>query len=198
MRIIFIGPPGAGKGTQSLRLVEYLGIPHLSTGDMLRLAVTQRTPTGVLAGPYMDAGQLVPDDIILKLVEERLRQNDCERGALFDGFPRNLWQAESLDKMLEARFGLPLDVALEMNVDDAELIRRLSGRRRTDDRPAVIAERLKSYWHETRPLLEYYRRRGVLRVIDGIGTTDQVFDRIKAALKPRSEKSNDGAQASQT
>lgn len=185
MRIIFIGPPGAGKGTQSLRLVEYLGIPHLSTGDMLRLAVAARTPSGVLAEPYMDAGQLVPDEIILKLMDERLRQGDCGRGALFDGFPRNLHQAAALDRMLEKMFGQALDAALEMNVDDAEIIRRLSGRQRTDDRPAVIAERLKSYWHETRPLLEYYRQRGVLRVIDGIGSQDQVFDRIKAALKPQ-------------
>ncbi|MGH7192559.1 MAG: adenylate kinase [Candidatus Saccharimonadales bacterium] len=185
MRIIFIGPPGAGKGTQSLRLVEYLGIPHLSTGDMLRLAVAERTPNGVLAEPFMDAGQLVPDEIILKLMDERLRQGDCGRGALFDGFPRNLHQAEALDRMLENLFGQALDAALEMNVDDAEIIRRLGGRRRTDDRPAVIAERLKSYWNETRPLLEYYRRRGVLRVIEGTGTQDQVFDRIKSALASR-------------
>jgi adenylate kinase len=181
MRIIFIGPPGAGKGTQAQRLLEHLGIPHLSTGEMLRRAVREKTDGGALAAPLMSAGQLVPDDIILKLVDERLDRGDCDAGALFDGFPRNLRQAEALDEMLERR-GRPLDLVLEMNVDDAEVIRRLSGRGRADDRPTVIAERLKGYWRQTRPLLDYYERRGLLRVIEGTGTPDQVFDRIKTAL----------------
>lgn len=181
MRLIFIGPPGAGKGTQSQRLLEYLGIPHLSTGDMLRQAVHDQTDTGLLAAPYMDAGQLVPDDIILKLMDERLSRGDCDQGALFDGFPRTLAQARALDKMLE-KTGLPLDVALQLKVDDAEVIRRLAGRGRKDDQPAVLAERLKGFWETTSPLLDYYRKRGVLHVIDGQGTTDQVFDRIRAAL----------------
>src|SRR5947209_5059080 len=125
MRLIFIGPPGAGKGTQSKRLLAYLGIPHLSTGDMLRQAVHDHTDAGLLAAPYMAAGQLVPDEVILKLMDERLHEGDCDQGALFDGFPRTLAQARALDKMLE-RVGLPLDVALELNVDDAEVIRRLA------------------------------------------------------------------------
>jgi adenylate kinase len=181
MRLIFIGPPGAGKGTQSQRLLEYLGIPHLSTGDMLREAVGEQTDAGLLAAPYMDAGQLVPDDIILRLMDERLRLGDCHQGALFDGFPRTLAQARGLDKMLE-RMGLPLDVVLELNVDDAEVIRRLAGRGRNDDQPAVIAERLKGYWQTTRPLLKYYQDRGLLHVIDGHGTPDEVFERIRAVV----------------
>ncbi|HVA46607.1 MAG TPA: adenylate kinase [Pirellulales bacterium] len=181
MRLIFIGPPGAGKGTQSQRLLEYLGIPHLSTGDMLRQAVREQTDAGLMAAPYMDAGQLVPDDIILKLMDERLSRSDCHQGALFDGFPRTLAQARGLDQMLQ-RAGLPLDIVLELNVDDAEVIRRLAGRGRHDDKPAVLAERLKAYWKTTRPLLDYYRKKGLLRVIDGLGTTDQVFERIRAVL----------------
>lgn len=181
MRVIFIGPPGAGKGTQSQRLVEYLSIPHLSTGDMLRQAVRDQTEAGRLAAPYMDAGQLVPDEIILKLMDERLRVGDCDQGALFDGFPRTLAQARGLDKML-TRVGLPLDVTLELNVDDAEVIRRLAGRGRSDDQPAVLAERLKGYWKTTRPVLHYYRDQGLLHVIDGRGTPDEVFARIRTVV----------------
>jgi adenylate kinase len=181
MRLIFIGPPGAGKGTQSKRLLAYLGIPHLSTGDMLRQAVREQTETGLLAAPYMDSGQLVPYEVILKLMDERLRVGDCDQGALFDGFPRTLAQARALDKMLE-RIGLPLDVALELRVDDAEVMRRLAGRGRNDDQPAVLAERLKGYWKTTRPLLDYYRERGLLHVIDGLGTPDQVFERIRSVV----------------
>src|SRR5487761_1251382 len=151
MRLIFIGPPGAGKGTQSQRLVEHLGIPHLSTGDILRQAVREQTQAGHLAAPFMNAGQLVPDDIILQLIDERLRRDDCKAGALFDGFPRNLAQARALDKML-TEAGLPLDATLELKVGDAEVVRRLAGRGRADDQPAVIAERLRSYRQATRPL----------------------------------------------
>ncbi|HET6881271.1 MAG TPA: adenylate kinase [Pirellulales bacterium] len=181
MRLIFIGPPGAGKGTQSQRLLEYLGIPHLSTGDMLREAVREQTEAGRLAAPYMDAGQLVPDDVIIKLVDERLHEGDCDQGALFDGFPRTLAQGRGLDKMLE-RVGLPLDVVIELDVDDAEVIRRLAGRGRNDDKPAVIAERLKGYWNTTRPLLKYYQDRGLLHVIDGRGTPEEVFDRVRTVV----------------
>ncbi|HQU47389.1 MAG: adenylate kinase, partial [Planctomycetia bacterium 21-64-5] len=158
-----------------------LGIPHLSTGDMLRQAVREQTDAGLMAAPYMDAGQLVPDHIILKLMDERLSRRDCHQGALFDGFPRTLAQARGLDQMLE-RAGLPLDIVLELNVDDAEVIRRLAGRGRHDDKPAVLAERLKAYWKTTRPLLDYYSKKGLLHVIDGLGTTDQVFERIRAVL----------------
>ena len=181
MRLIFIGPPGAGKGTQCQRLVEHLGIPHLSTGDILRQAVRDGTEVGGLAAPYINSGQLVPDEIIFKLIEERFQQAGGNQGALFDGFPRNLAQAKALDKMLDRR-GLPLDLTLELNVDDAEVIRRLSVRGRPDDRPAVIAERLKTYRQATRPLLDYYRRKGLLHMIDGQGTPEQVFERIRAVV----------------
>lgn len=184
MRLIFLGPPGAGKGTQSERLLRYLRIPHLSTGDMLRSAIAGRTPEGARAEEYMSAGQLVPDPIILDMVGARLEQPDCAAGALFDGFPRTLGQAQALDEYLQAH-GRPLDLVLELRVPDETVIQRLSGRGRTDDRPEVIAQRLRAYWSQTRPLTDYYTQRGLLETIDGIGSPDVVFDRIKHAVDKR-------------
>ena len=181
MRIIFIGPPGGGKGTQSSRLIEHFDIPHLSTGDMLRQAVNSSTELGREAQGYMLSGKLVPDPLILKLIEDRLSEPDSKRGALFDGFPRTLGQARELDTLLEKR-GTPINVVLELKVETPELVRRLQKRKRADDRPEIVQERLESYYRQTAPLLEYYADRGLLRTVDGMGTEAEVFDRIKAAI----------------
>lgn len=181
MRVVFIGPPGAGKGTQSARLVKHLGITHLSTGDMLRQAQRDNTELGHLAGEYMAAGQLVPDPIILRMIGERLSKPDCWRGCLLDGFPRTLGQAKAFDEYLREQ-GTPLDVALELKVTEEELLRRLAGRGRSDDSPEVIIQRLKTYEEATRPLINYYSQQGILETIDAIGTTDEVFQRIVEAV----------------
>jgi adenylate kinase len=191
MRLIFIGPPGAGKGTQSQRLLEFLRIPHLSTGDMLRQAVSDKTSAGRSAEKFMALGELVPDDLVMDLVRERLKASDCRAGALFDGIPRNQRQADLLDEAL-ARSGWKLDLALELRVPDDTVIDRLAGRGRGDDQPEVVRDRLNTYWRETSPLLDHYRRRGILHVIDGLGTPDEVFDRIKTTL--RSAQADGGAR----
>ncbi|MDX1963740.1 MAG: adenylate kinase [Pirellulales bacterium] len=182
MRVIFIGPPGAGKGTQSQRLLRYLGIPHVSTGDLLREAVRLHTPEGLLAEKYMNEGHLVPDPIMIKLVGQRLDQPDCRVGCLLDGFPRTLGQAQALDEYLLGH-QIPLHVVLELRVNEEVLIQRLAGRGRVDDEPAVIRQRFHTYRERTEPLLDYYRQRGLLETINGIGTTDEVFERIRAALE---------------
>jgi adenylate kinase len=184
MRIIFIGPPGVGKGTQSERLVEHFGIPHLSTGDMLRQATREGTAAGLDAQTYMARGKLVPDPIILKLIEARLDEPDSKQGALFDGFPRTLGQARALEKLLEKR-GMPIDAVLELKADTQELLRRLRNRKRVDDRPEIVQERLESYYRQTTPLLEYYRDRGLLVTIDATGTPDEVFSRITTTMEQR-------------
>jgi adenylate kinase len=184
MRLIFLGPPGAGKGTQAERLVRHLRVPHLSTGDMLRAAIAARTSIGILADEYMSAGQLVPDAMILDLVAKRLEEPDCAVGALFDGFPRTLVQAQAFDDYLQER-DHPLDMVLELRVPDEVVIERLGGRGRNDDRPVVIVERLRAYWAQTRPLTEYYSQRGLLEAIDGLGSPDDVFGRIERALARR-------------
>jgi adenylate kinase len=181
MRLIFIGPPGAGKGTQSQRLIDKLHVPHLSTGDMLRDAVKNQTPEGQRAIEFMDRGKLVPDDIILAMVARRIAEADCAKGCLLDGFPRTLAQAEALDSLL-AKQNIPLDAVVELRVDEDALALRLSERGRTDDRPEVIRERLDTYRRQTEPLVEYYRQKGLLRSVDGDGTPDEVAERIVTAL----------------
>jgi len=183
MRIVFIGPPGAGKGTQAERVIETYKLAHLSTGDMLRAARDAQTEVGRKADEYMSSGQLVPDDIIMAIIRERLQEPDCQTGYLLDGFPRTIAQAEALDRMLEET-GTPLDVVLEVRVPEEELFRRLAGRGRADDDPDVIRQRLVAYRRQTEPLLDYYDNAGTLQSVDGLGTVDEIFDRIQAVLDP--------------
>ncbi len=182
MRLVFIGPPGVGKGTQAQRLVEHLQIPHLSTGDMLRKAREENSPLGQEADGYMSNGQLVPDELMHKLVTQRLQEPDCQRGYLLDGFPRTLVQAEALGKFLAGR-QTPLDLALEITADEDELVRRLSARGREDDKPDVIRHRLVEYRQRTAPLCDYYREQDLLRSVDGQGSPDDVFQRVLAVVR---------------
>jgi adenylate kinase len=183
MRLIFIGPPGAGKGTQAERVVQTYQLAHLSTGDMLRAARDAQTEVGKKAEQYMSKGELVPDDIIVEIVRQRLQEPDCQKGYLLDGFPRTIAQAEALDAMLESE-GTPLDAVLELRVPEEELKKRLAGRGRADDQPEVIAQRLVAYRQQTAPLLEYYENKGLLRPIDGVGSVDDIFQRIRELLDP--------------
>lgn len=181
MRIVFIGPPGAGKGTQAQLMVDTYRMAHLSTGDMLRAARDAKTELGRKADGYMSSGQLVPDDLIIALIRERLTQPDCQTGYLLDGFPRTIAQAEALDAVL-AQQGTPLDVVLELQVAEEELFQRLAGRGRADDKPEVIRQRLVAYRKQTEPLLAYYGTRGLLKSIDGLGTVEDVFCRARNVL----------------
>ena len=182
MRIILIGPPGAGKGTQCQRLIELLKVPHLSTGEMLRAAVKAGTPEGLQAALAMNEGKLVPDPLIVGMVTRRLEGRDCRDGCLLDGFPRTLPQAEILDDLLERR-AMSVDGVIELAVPRDELIRRMLARKRADDDPAIFARRIASFEEQTAPLLEYYDRQGKLACIDGLGTADEIFERVKVAVK---------------
>jgi adenylate kinase len=205
-RIVFLGPPGAGKGTQAATLGEALHIPHLSTGDLLRSAVAAKTPLGLEAEGHMSAGRLVPDDLVLRILKERLARPDAAQGFLLDGYPRNPAQARSLEAIS------PIDVVVSFEVPTELLIERLSGRRvcpvcqsvyhvtnhppkvagkcdregadlvqRPDDRPEAIRTRLQVYAEQTEPLIAYYRSKGLLRPIDGTGAVDAVLARVRAA-----------------
>lgn len=208
VRTVLIGPPGAGKGTQAKLLEEHFDVPHISSGDLLRAAAKRKTPMGLQAKRFMDRGELVPDTVLLGAIEERLQRNDCARGFILDGFPRNVAQVEALAAMLH-EMGTDLDNVISIRVPREEVVKRLSGRRtcrdcgamyhiifdppsnpeicnkcngelyqRDDDQEDTIVARLEVYERETAPVLEAYRARGLLREVDGIGSQDQVFARI--------------------
>src|SRR5579863_4627129 len=215
MRIVLLGAPGSGKGTQSQRLVERLGIPQISTGDLLRAAVAKGTELGLKAKEAMDGGRLVDDALVLGMFHERLKEPDTRRGFILDGFPRNLAQAHALQRLLE-NLKRPLDAVVQLDVDYAELVRRISGRRtcadcgrvfnlltsraaaqsepcpktgaphrlmqRPDDNEATVAERLRVYDEKTRPLIDFYRARGLLRVINAEGEVNEETRRLAQAL----------------
>jgi len=216
MRIVLLGAPGSGKGTQSRRLMERTGIPQISTGDLLRAAVARGTELGRQAKEAMHGGRLVDDSLVLGMIRERLGEPDTRRGFILDGFPRNLAQAHALERLLEA-LQQPLDAVVQLDVDYRELVRRISGRRtcadcgrvfnlltcppavahselcpktgaphrltqRPDDNEATVAERLRVYDEQTRPLIDFYRARGLLRVINAEGDVDEVTRRVAQAL----------------
>ena len=183
MRIVFIGPPGAGKGTQAEKIIAKYKPAHLSTGDMLRAARDAKTKIGLEAEKYMSSGRLVPDEVVIGVIADRLKQDDCKAGYLLDGFPRTIAQAEALDKML-AEAGTPLDVVLELKVPDEELFTRLSKRGRADDNPETIKERIAVYNNQTSPLLDYYGKKSLLKTIEGLGTIEEIFARIETVLDP--------------
>lgn len=181
MRLILLGPPGAGKGTQAEKMVAKLGIPQISTGDMLRQAREEKTELGLKAASFMKSGALVPDEVVVGIVQERLKKEDCRLGYILDGFPRSVSQAEVLDATL-AGLSQGLTAVISLTVPEEELITRLLARKREDDNEEVIKERLKVYKQQTQPLVDYYRSRELVKEIDGMGTIDEIFERILDAL----------------
>ena len=185
MRLIFLGPPGSGKGTQAKLLAERLGVPAISTGDMLRDAVRRGTPLGRRAQAIMEAGELVPDDLVISLVRERTAVPDARNGFLLDGFPRTIEQAKALERILEGN-AASVDGVINLFVPEGTLVERLLGRAalegRSDDRRETVAERLRVYRERTAPLVEYYRGLGLLYDVDGSGSAEEVAGRIDRAL----------------
>ncbi|WP_457548741.1 adenylate kinase [Archaeoglobus sp.] len=213
MNIILLGPPGGGKGTQAKKIVEKYGVPHIATGDILREAVAKGTELGKKAKEYMDRGELVPDEIVIGIVRERLKQPDCEKGFLLDGFPRTIKQAEALDEMLK-ELGKSIDVVIYIDVPEEEVVKRITYRRtcrncgavyhliyappkednkcdkcggelyqRDDDKEEVVRQRFKVYMENTAPLIEYYEKKGLLYRVDGTKSIDEVFAQIDEILQ---------------
>jgi len=212
MRLVLLGAPGAGKGTQAKKLIDKYGIPQISTGDLLRAAVAAGTALGKEAKSYMDKGELVPDSVVLGMVEERLKKDDSKKGYILDGFPRNTAQAEALDKML-GKLNMPLTAAISVDVPKEDLMKRLTGRRtckecgqmynvyftppakaglcdkcggdlfqRDDDKEETIKKRLEVYDAQTAPLIDYYGKKGILKRIAGTGSIDDIFNKMVAAI----------------
>ena len=180
MRIILFGPPGCGKGTQATFISESLSIPHLSTGDMLRSAVSSGSEIGLKAKSIMESGGLVSDQIVLSIVEERISKHDCEKGFILDGFPRTVNQAEKLDLLLSVNH--KLDFVLRIKVDEEEIIKRLIDRAREDDKPEIIKNRFKTYNSETQPLIPYYEERKILFNINGMQKIEKVSEDVKKVI----------------
>jgi adenylate kinase len=209
MRLILLGPPGAGKGTQALRLVAKYGLVQLSTGDMLRAAVKAATPIGRKVKDIMERGGLCPDDIVVSIVAERIEQPDAHKGFILDGFPRTVPQAQALDRMLKKR-GIKLDAVIELRVDEDALLKRIENRiaemtargepLRSDDNPEVLRQRLVAYRHQTAPLVAYYRKQNVLRTVNGMAPIPEVTAAIDKALPveppsaPKSKAARNGAR----
>jgi len=190
MRLVLLGAPGSGKGTQATRLREHLQVPHISTGELLRAAVAAGSALGLQAKAVMEAGSLVSDDIVLGMLEERLLKPDTANGFILDGYPRNLAQARALDALL-ARIGQPADVAVQLDVATELLVDRLSGRAklegRADDSPDAVRKRLDVYSEQTAPVVDFYRNQGKLACVHGEGGMDEVFVRILEAINPTSD-----------
>lgn len=213
MRLVLLGAPGAGKGTQAKKLIEKYGVPQISTGDILRKAVSEGTPLGIEAKTYMDKGELVPDSVVIGLVKERIAESDCSNGYILDGFPRNTAQAEALDTVL-GEMNAPIDTALNVDVDREDLMKRLTGRRtckqcqqmyntyfsppksngtcdrcggelfqRDDDKEDTIRNRLDVYERSTAPLIDYYGQKKILKSVQGDGSIEEIFNKIVSLLE---------------
>ena len=205
MRLILLGPPGAGKGTQAQRLIAKYGVVQLSTGDILRAAIAAGTPVGLRAKSFMDRGELVPDEVVVAIVAERISQPDARRGFVLDGFPRTVPQAHALDRLLAER-GLKLDAVLELQVDEGLLLQRIEKRVaemtargekvRADDNREVLKGRLAAYRAQTAPLAGYYAERGMLKSLDGMAAIDEVTAAIDRHLRPTGAPKAEGARKS--
>lgn len=185
MRLVLLGAPGSGKGTQAAKLKDYLQIPHISTGDLLRSEVAAGSKLGLAAQEVMARGELVSDDILLGMLEDRLQRDDCKDGFILDGYPRNLAQADALDTLL-SRIKQPMDYAVQLEVPTDLLVDRIAGRAaaqgRSDDNPESVRKRLEIYDSQTAPVIEFYRQHAQLNVVDGVGELDEVFNRILTAI----------------
>jgi adenylate kinase len=190
VRVVLIGPPGAGKGTQAVLIAEHFSCGDVATGDIFRANVAEGTPFGRAAQRYMDSGDLVPDELVIAMVMDRLAERDCEAGFVLDGFPRTVAQAEALDHRL-AQLDTPLDAALNFEVTEEELFRRLAGRsaalHRSDDTEQTIRHRLEVFAEKTQPLVDYYAHRGLLIAVDAIGAVEAVTTRILDALMAKAK-----------